>query len=77
MIHLSLEPETPITHAKLEPCNCDRIGYCPAHGTYQPVPISEETLVASQSFHSLRSHRESSTGGGRRVERKKIGGDNY
>lgn len=33
-------------HASPHPCRCDRTGYCPAHGTYQPATNDPEVLEA-------------------------------
>lgn len=46
-------------------CTCDRTGFCPVHGTYQPAVVDPE-ILDSCGVHPT---------GGRRVIRKRLGGD--
>jgi hypothetical protein len=58
---LLFEPANPLDSIL---CACDRSGFCPVHGTYQPAVIDPEIL---DTLGDLRSR------GGRQVIRKKLG----
>lgn len=49
LIQRMLDPEPtdsdPVHALPNQPCTCGRVGYCPAHGTYEPPTIEDGEYV--------------------------------